>query len=217
MKILRLVILVIASLCAAVAAADIVQEMHLTGKLMTETDTATGNTTLITTSGSGSLSGSGCRPTAASPTYIEAVVNYLSCTIGGALRVYLDGLIEGEDQPNHLLMTSGGAVRQTNIGPAVSTNTTGAVFAAYTGIKTFQGRMVCNAGASTDCGITFEIRGNSINSTTGSESLCTTTIPTGTATLSGTCPGISTPWPYVFFITTGKVGTNILVDIYMNF
>ena len=119
-------------------------------------------------------------------------------------------LSAGEDQTNNLVMTSGGVVRSTAIMTAVSTNTTGSVITLPTGSKSIQGILSCNAGGSTNCGITYTIYGGPLNSTTSgqTEQLCQVIIPTGAAYTSGTCPPITGNFLFVYAITTGVAGTS---------
>lgn len=145
----------------------------------------------------------------ADPSRVEGSPGSFSFDLLGGARVNIRNigvLLSGEDQTNNLFMTSGGKVRQI-VWPVVSTNTTSTVQVMYTGYKSLKGTLVCNAGASTNCGITVEVFGNENNSTTGGESLCTVTIPTGLATTTGTCV-ISAPYSYVYFKTTGVAGTS---------
>lgn len=159
-----------------------------------------------------SLSG-GCKPTAAAPTYSEAVANYLSCLLDGSLRIYNQYLGWGEDPDNDLLKVSGGKVRVTNLMTNVSTNTTSATQIFPVGEKTFQGTLVCNAGGSTNCGITFVVKGYRLNATTIGETLCTAIIPTGAATTIATCPAFAAPYLYYWAETTGVAGTSPALTI----
>lgn len=154
-----------------------------------------------------SLSG-GCKPTAAAPTYSEGVANYLSCLLDGSLRIYHQYLGWGEDPDNDLLKTSGGKVRVTNLMTNVSTNTTSATQILPVGEKTIQATLVCNAGGSTNCGITFIIYGYRLNATTIGEPLCEATIPTGLATAIATCDTFRANFLFYWASTSGVAGTS---------
>jgi hypothetical protein len=100
----------------------------------------------------------------------------------------------------------------------VSTNTSSTPIAGYMGNKTFSGTLVCNAGGSTNCGITYTIWGSMTNSNTAGVSLCTVVIPTGSATTYGDCAGVVTAsYAYLYAITTGVAGTSPSLTITMGY
>ena len=127
----------------------------------------------------------------------------------------LDTTLSCEDQTNSLCMTSGGAVRSAPMMAAVSTNTTGSPVGLPTGNKTIKGTLTCNAGGSTNCGITITIYGSELNSqATGTkEQLCQVIIPTGAAVTSGTCPVITASFLYMWAETTGVAGTSPSLNV----
>ncbi len=152
-----------------------------------------------------------CNPTAASVTQNEnQMMGAESCDLSGNLRTTLGTLLSCEDQTNNLCMTSGGAVRSKTMASAVSTNTTSAVTQPPTGPKSIQGILTCNAGGSTNCGITFTVYGSALNTqATGTKvELCAATIPTGAAVTSSACPVITAPYLYMWIETTGVAGTS---------
>jgi hypothetical protein len=160
-----------------------------------------------------SVAATGGTANASAPTLQEGGLYGFFMDLAGNTRTTLGTLLSGEDQTNNLIRTSGGAVRQTAIATNVSTNTTTATSVGFTGNKTFKGTLVCNAGGSTNCGITYTVYGNELNSTTGGEQLCQVIIPTGAATTSGTCPVIQGNFSYFFIITTGVAGTSPSLNV----
>lgn len=143
----------------------------------------------------------GCWATVANPTYIEGTLNALSCTLSGLLRVAVNEfnvLISGEDQPNNLLMTSGGLMRITSFG-AVTSATSSAVTTIFTGPVRFMGQ-ITNATSETKA-VTVGIYGNWTSSTTGGILICTITLPsTATVThLEDTCPITAPEFSFYFY------------------
>jgi hypothetical protein len=165
--------------------------------------------------GGGSLS---ATATAAAPSYVEGYTQAaLSVDLSGNLRTTMGTLLAGEDQPNNLLMTSGGKARQLQVLTNVSTNTTSATFLLPVGVKSGDFSMVCNAGASTDCTIAIAVFGNFKNTTTNGQLLCNVVLPTGSATTIGICPDFSTNFAYYFFTTTAVAGTSPVLNGYVHF
>src|ERR1043165_6101704 len=159
--------------------------------------------------GGGAISSLGTA-NAAAPSLVEAAQASFSFDLAGNARFTLGTLLSGEDQTNNLLMTSGGAVRQIALMTAVSTNSTGSTAAGYVGSKTVKGTLTCNAGGSTNCGITYTIYGSELSSqATGTkEQLCQVVIPTGAAVTSGSCAPITAAFTYLWAETTGVAGTS---------
>lgn len=141
-------------------------------------------------------------------TSILAILTDVWDDTNNALGVTLRTLLSGEDQTNNLLMTSGGIVRLTTLMSGVSTNTTSSLVDGYTGSKTVKGTLTCNAGGSTNCGVTVTIFGNEENTTNGSEQLCQVVVPTGAAYTPVTCPVITAAFRYLYATTTGIAGTS---------
>lgn len=106
-------------------------------------------------------------------------------------------------------------VVSTNLMTNVSTNTTGSVVNLPAGSKTIQGTLVCNAGGSTNCGITFTIYGSRLatQATGTKEQLCQVIIPTGAATTTGTCAPITGAFLSMWAETTGVAGTSPALTI----
>lgn len=148
-------------------------------------------------------------------TSILAILTDVWDTVNRAFQFTMVTLLSGEDQTNNLLMTSGGAVRSTAMMAAVSTNTTGSPVALPTGNKTIKGTLTCNAGGSTNCGITVTIYGSELNTqATGTEEqLCQMVIPTGAAVTTRTCPPISAAFLYIWSVTTGVAGTSPSLNV----
>ena len=122
-------------------------------------------------------------------------------------------LTAGEDQTNNLVMTSGGLPRSSAIMTSVSTNTTSSTVILPIGSKSIKGTLTCNAGAATNCGVTFTIYGNETNSAANGEQLCQVVIPIGLAITPGTCPAITTPWMFMYATTTGIAGTSPSLNV----
>jgi hypothetical protein len=119
----------------------------------------------------------------------------------GNMPVTLGTLFSGEDQPNNLLMTSGGIIRTTTFG-SVTSATTSTVSTVPTGAKTFVGQII-NATSETKAA-TATIYGNLINSTTGGIALCTLTLPSTATTLQlqDACPITTVNFPFYFYTVT---------------
>lgn len=163
---------------------------------------------VVIVSGSG-VSVGGCTPTAAAPTYLEGILNALSCTLSGALRVTLDTLLAGEDQTNNLLMTSGGVVRGTegNIINSAVGNATSTAFQLPTGNKSITAR-ITGAGAVAQV-ITIYGGTSSGMAAATSNVICTITL-SGTSGAAGTadmCPPFVAPALFYIAVTTGSTGT----------
>jgi hypothetical protein len=155
--------------------------------------------------------------TAAPPTLVEGANATFSFDPAGNVRMTMGTLLSGENQANNSIAVSGANVQQTLVAGPISTNATSASNTLLTGSKSIEGILVCNAGGSTNCGITYEIRGSAVNNpgTTTGVSLCTVTIPTGTATLSGACPGVITGnYSFYWIVTTGVAGTSPVLNVY---
>lgn len=162
------------------------------------------------------LSGcSGCTVTVKVVTSAASLGPVFGLNANGDLEVALTTLIACEDQTNHLCMVSGGKVRLTALMTGVTGNATGSVVQLPTGSKTIQGILTCNAGGSTNCGITITIYGSMISSqVTGTfEQLCQLIIPTGAARTTYTCNPITGAFPYIWATTTGVAGTSPSLDV----
>ena len=133
----------------------------------------------------------------------------------GNANVNLATLGSGEDQTNNALMVEGAEVRTVSLMSGVSTNTTGTAASLSIGNKSVMGILTCNAGGSTDCGVTVTIYGSELNSqATGTfEQLCQAVIPTGTAVQHFTCSTITAPFPYIWAATTGIAGTSPSLNV----
>lgn len=108
-----------------------------------------------------------------------------------------------------------GFVKSTAMQTAVSTNATGSAVQLPAGAKTIQGILTCNAGGSTNCGITVTIYGSVVNTQTAGtfEQLCQFVLPTGAARTTGTCPVITGNFLYMWSATTGVAGTSPSLDV----
>ena len=155
-----------------------------------------------------------CWATAAAPTYSEGLSNFISCTLGGLLRVSVEAfniLIEGEDQLNHLLMTSGGAVRVFPIMTNVTTNTTSATTIVHSGGKTPMASLT-GTGALTG---TVTFYGDMENSTTNGEWICTLVLD-ATTKKDGYCNQFTKDYTYYHAATTLLTGTGATVQAQIN-
>lgn len=144
------------------------------------------------------------------------IIKWVGDSLGNAM-VSMGTLIACEDETNNLCMVSGGKVRgfSGNMMANVSTNTTGSPITGYTGSKTVKATLVCNAGGSTNCGITVTIYGSELNTqTAGTEQqLCQMIIPTGASTTTSTCPTITGSFLYMWGVTTGVAGTSPVLNV----
>lgn len=138
-----------------------------------------------------------------SPTAIYPMVK----TADGSL-VSLSTLISCEDQTNNLCMVSGGAVRQTTMASAVTTNTTSTAVAVPTGMKTFYGQVV-GIGSVTQ---TQAIYGDIDNDAANGILLCTLTL-SGTTRTQDVCVS-EAPYTYYYVTTTATTGTSATGAVY---
>lgn len=142
--------------------------------------------------------------TEAAPTLAEASTGYFSWDLNGNLRISQGTLTSGEDQTNNLLMTSGGAVRQTIVASGITTNTTSAANTIFTGPKSLYGQ-VDGTGALT---ATLEIWGgpDSTASTTNKKLVCTLTL-SGTTTADDVCPPTTANFSFYVVKSLSVTGT----------
>lgn len=149
-------------------------------------------------------------------------VKVITSTAGGGIGIAVNSsgqlvlaLISGEDTTNNLIMTSGGAVRNTALMTGVTGNVTGSTYQLPVGSKSIQANLLCNNGSSTNCGITVTIYGAVSNTqTTGTfEQLCQLIIPTGAARTTYTCNPITGNFLYMWATTTGVAGTSPSLDV----
>lgn len=152
-----------------------------------------------------SLSG-GCKPTAAAPTYSEAVANYLSCLLDGSLRIYNQYLGWGEDPNNDLVMTSGGKVRTFTLMTGVTTSTTSATQIVHSGGKTPKASLT-GTGALTG---TVTFYGDMENTTTNGEPICSLILDVTTKSTKS-CNQFVKDWPYYHAVTSNIGGTSATV------
>ena len=126
------------------------------------------------------------------------------CGATGGRKVEISTLTSGEDQPNNLLMTSGGATRSTTMATAVTTNTTSTAVALPVGSKSIYGS-VTGTGAVTQ---TQAIYGGITSGVTSSNGilLCTLTL-SGTTTAVDACPVITANFLFYIVVTTNTSGT----------
>jgi len=187
---------------------------YMAGQLKDHTCDTSGH--LEVTISGGTVSSLGTS-TAAAPSLVEGATASFSFDLAGNARFTLGTLISGEDQPNNLLMTSGGAVRQLRVITNATGNATGSTFLLPTGDKTLKFQLVCNAGASTNCGATIDLYGNFQNTTTNMFPVCTVVIPTGTATTNARCPTFKDNYAFYAFIYTGFAGTSPVLNGYADY
>lgn len=145
----------------------------------------------------------GCVVSTAAPTYPDgSTVSAESCDTSGNQRMTLGTYLTGEDATNSLFRVSGGAVRTVNLMTGVTTETTSAAAAVYSGGKTPWAKGTA-AGAFT---ATVSFYGDNDTTTTGGEHICTVVI---SATTSGVawCPQFTKDYPYYYAVTTAFTGS----------
>jgi hypothetical protein len=143
--------------------------------------------------------------TAAAPSLTEGTANSFSGDLSGNTRVSIGTLLSGEDQTNNLLMTSGGAVRQTTVESQI-TDTTSAATTVPVGSKTFMG-VLTGAGAIAQ---TMKLYGAFSSTASNGILLCTLTL-TGTTATSDACPVITANFSYYYVVTTASSGLTTAV------
>jgi hypothetical protein len=158
----------------------------------------------------GSATSSNGVATAAAPSYVEGTANPGSMDLAGNQRVTLGTLLSGEDQTNNLMMTSGGAVRQTIVASAVGTDTTSTAAIIPVGSKTIYGQVVCSSGACTQ---TQKIYGDIDSDAANGVLLCTLTL-SGTTRTQDACPVITANFSYYYVVTTATTGTAAAGAVY---
>jgi hypothetical protein len=154
--------------------------------------------------------------TAAAPSLVEGEPAAFSFDLAGNARFTMGTLLAGEDQPNNLLMTSGGNTRQLLVDGSASVPTTDGTSTTYllpVGNKTFQAILTCTG----TCIQVIDIWGSSINSTDTAKAslLCTLTLNQAT-TASKSCL-VSTAWAFYFNVRTSTGGTTPLMRLFANF
>jgi hypothetical protein len=166
-----------------------------------------GNTRVIISGGGANAT---ATATAAAPTYVEgSTTSPLSLDLSGNLRTTLGTLLSGEDQTNNLIQTSGGAVRQTVLVSAVTTNTTSAAQIVPVGVKGFYGQVVGTGAVTQTQALYCDVDSDAANG-----------ILLGTLTLSGTTrdqaliPRTDLPCSYVYVVTTATTGTSAAGALY---
>jgi len=158
----------------------------------------------------GAASGGLGTANAAAPTLAEGAGAAFSFDLSGNARMTLGTLLSGEDQTNNLLMTSGGAVRQTIVASVITTNTTSAAGIVPVGSKTFYGQVVCSSGACTQ---TQAIYGDIDSDAANGILLCTLTL-SGTTRTQDACPVVTANFSYYYVVTTATTGTSATGAIY---
>lgn len=147
---------------------------------------------------------------ASAPTNSEGASAALWVDLAGLLHVAVDlfnVLISGEDQPNHLLMTSGGAVRVTHLMTGVTTNTTSVADILPVGTKTIFGEIVGTGAQS----VNITIYGDKDSSISTGVVLCIMTL-SGTTTANTACNITAN---YLFYAAKTEVisGTGATVSV----
>lgn len=166
---------------------------------------------LVWIKGSGGSSGTtlgGCTATAAAPTYTEGETEDNSCDLSGNARFTLGTLLSGEDQPNNLLMTSGGKVRVLVVATGMIVGGDATMTTAVelpVGTKTFEGS-VAGTGAVTQVQVIYGGFVSPITATNGTP-ICTLTL-SGTTAKYDWCPVVTASFPYYGVLTSGTTGTS---------
>jgi len=186
-------------------------ETYTAGQVVRDVCDIHGTRTTIGADSSGTVTGTvGGQATAAAPTLVEGTYYGFSLDLAGNTRSTLGTLLSGEDQTNNLLMTSGGAVRQTVVASVITTNTTSAAGIVPVGSKTFYGQVVCSSGACTQ---TQAIYGDIDSDAANGILLCTLTL-SGTTRTQDACPVITANFSYYYVVTTATTGTSATGAIY---
>lgn len=173
----------------------------------TGTVTVFGKATSAVFSGAGGIAGTA---SASAPSLAEGAAGYFYFDLSGNLRVSLGTLLSGEDQTNSLLRVNGGAVRSVTLMTGVTTNTTSANVAVFSGGKTPMAS-VTGTGAQT---ATVTFYGDMENTTTHGEALCSIVL-SGTTKAVGACQQFSKDYPYYHAVTTVVTGTGATVAAIM--
>lgn len=126
---------------------------------------------------------------------------------GNSANVNLTTLLSCEDQTNGLCRVSGGAVRSVTLMTGVTTNTTSANVAVFSGAKTPMAS-VTGTGALT---ATVTFYGDMENTTTNGEPICSIVLA-GTTKAVGFCNQFSKDYPYYHSVTTVVTGTGATVE-----
>lgn len=125
-----------------------------------------------------------------------------------ACRTTAATLQSGEDQPNSLMMTSGGKVRVTIVATGMvvaGDGTMASAMAVSVGAKTFQG-IITGTGAITQTQKLYGAFSTPITLTNG-KLLCTLTL-SGTAEASDVCATVTDNYPYFAVLTATTTGTS---------
>lgn len=180
------------------------QQIGIPGKQVYALDTVTGMARMEVV-GSGGASLASATATAAAPSLIEGASVSLSEDLTGNLRVTLGTLLSGEDQTNSLFRVSGGAVRQTTVAGAITTNTTSAVNTVPVGNKTFWGQ-VDGTGAVT---ATLELYGGITSGVTSTSGILVATFTlSGTTSAFAVSPVIDSNFSFYVVKSTSVTGTS---------
>jgi hypothetical protein len=185
-------------------------ETYTAGQVVRDVCDIHGTRTTIGADSSGTVTGTvGGQATAASPTLVEAAYYGFSLDLSGNLRTTQGTLLSGEDQTNNLIATSGGAVRQTIVASAITTNTTSTANIVPVGKKTFYGQVVCSSGA---CVQTQAIYGDIDSDAANGVLLCTLTL-SATTRDQAVCV-IDASHSFYYVVTTATSGTAATGAIY---
>lgn len=177
----------------------------------------TGGNLKMSMGGVGSAGGFGTA-TAAAPTLSEGAGANFSFDLSGNARFTLGTLLWGEDQTNNLLMTSGGAVRYTQLVgtggvPSTASDATTSPTILPVGRKTFQGLVTCTG----TCVQIQKIYGAQESSATVAKSvlICTLNPGASVATTNATdwCTS-DVNFLYYFVVTSGTSGTTPLSSVF---
>lgn len=153
--------------------------------------------------------------TAAAPTIAEGTGTSFSFDLSGNARVTLGTLLSGEDQTNNLLMTSGGAVRVTQLVgtggiPSTASDATGTAMALPVGKKTFHGIVTCTG----TCVQTQKIYGAYESSATVAKSVLVCTLAMSASTTAIDYCIVDVPFLYWFPVTSLTSGTTPLAGLF---
>ncbi len=185
---------------------------YTTGQTLREPLCDTNGNLKVTTSSGGGVS---ATATAAAPSYSEASNSALSLDLSGNLRVTMGTLLSGEDQSNNLLMTSGGAVRITQLVgtggvPSTASDATTTATILPVGKKTFHSVVTCTG----TCVQTQKIYGAFESSATVAKSTLVCILTNNASTTATDYCRTDLAYSYWFVVTSATSGTTPLAGLF---
>lgn len=153
--------------------------------------------------------------TAAAPSRVEGSPGSFSFDLNGNARVTPGTLLFGEDSTNNLMMTSGGAVRITQLVgtggiPSTASDATGTANILPVGLKTFHGIVTCTG----TCVQTQKIYGSFESSATVGKSILVCTLTISASTTATDYCSTDRNFSYWFVVTSLTSGTTPLAGLF---